>query len=154
MPGSADALVLFGATGDLCHRKIFPSLYQLVRRGRLTVPVVGVARAGWNRDQLVARFRDSMKSFVPGAEEAVIARFVSLLQYVDGDYNDAATFSTMKALLGGARAPLHYFAIPPSMFAVVVGQLAASGADQGARVVVEKPFGRDFASAHQLNLTL
>ena len=154
MSQPADALVLFGATGDLCYRKIFPSLYQLVRRGRLTVPVIGVARAGWNRDQLVARLRDSMQHFVPGADEAVVARFVALLQYVDGDYNDAATFTQLKALLGPARAPLHYFAIPPSMFAVVVGQLAAAGADRGARVVVEKPFGRDLASAHELNQTL
>jgi glucose-6-phosphate 1-dehydrogenase len=150
----ADALVLLGATGDLCHRKIFPSLYRLVRRGRLTVPIVGVAKAGWNLDQLRARVRDSMAQFVPDAEQAVVERLTGLLSYVDGDYGDLATFTELRARLGMARHPLHYLAIPPSLFQVVVRQLAASGADVGARVVVEKPFGRDLASAHALNRTL
>ncbi len=151
---AADALVLFGATGDLCHRKIFPSLYQLVRRGRLTVPVIGVAKAGWNRDQLIERLRDSLKNFVKDAEPAVVERFVALVQYVDGDYGALETFQQLRKLLGSAQHPLHYLAIPPSMFPIVVTQLAAAGCDKGARVVIEKPFGRDLASAHALNQTL
>jgi glucose-6-phosphate 1-dehydrogenase len=151
---AADALVLFGATGDLCHRKIFPSLYQLVRRGRLTVPVIGVAKAGWNRDQLIERLRDSVKNYVKDAEPAVVERFVALVQYVDGDYGALATFQQLRKLLGTAQHPLHYLAIPPSMFPIVVTQLAAAECDKGARVVIEKPFGRDLASAHALNQTL
>jgi glucose-6-phosphate 1-dehydrogenase len=151
---AADALVLFGATGDLCHRKIFPSLYQLVRRGRLTVPVIGVAKAGWNRDQLIERLRDSLKKYVQDAESAVVERFVALVQYVDGDYGTLGTFQQLRKLLGTAQHPLHYLAIPPSMFPIVVTQLAAAECDKGARVVIEKPFGRDLASAHALNQTL
>jgi glucose-6-phosphate 1-dehydrogenase len=150
----SDALVLFGATGDLCHRKIFPSLYQLVRRGRLKVPVIGVAKAGWNRDQLIERLRDSIKHYVNDADPAVVERFVGLVNYVDGDYSALDTFKQLRKLLGNAQHPLHYLAIPPSMFQVVVTQLAAAQCDQGARVVVEKPFGRDLASAHALNQTL
>jgi glucose-6-phosphate 1-dehydrogenase len=153
-PAESDALVLFGATGDLCHRKIFPSLYQLVRRGRLKVPVIGVAKAGWNRDQLVARLRDSIGNFVKDADPAVVERLVGLVQYVDGDYGALETFRQLRGLLGEAQHPLHYFAIPPSMFPIVVTQLAAADCDRGARVVVEKPFGRDLASAHALNRTL
>ncbi|HEX3837054.1 MAG TPA: glucose-6-phosphate dehydrogenase [Steroidobacteraceae bacterium] len=151
---AADALVLFGATGDLCHRKIFPSLYQLVRRGRLTVPVIGVAKAGWNRDQLIARLRDSLKNNVKDLDGAVVERLVALVQYVDGDYGSPETFQQLRKLLGTAQHPLHYLAIPPSMFPIVVTQLAAAGCDKGARVVIEKPFGRDLASAHALNQTL
>jgi glucose-6-phosphate 1-dehydrogenase len=151
---AADALVLFGATGDLCHRKIFPSLYQLVHRDRLTVPVIGVAKAGWNRDQLIERLRDSLKHYVKDADPAVVERLVALLQYVDGDYGALATFQQLRKLLGTAQHPLHYLAIPPSMFPIVVTQLAAAECDKGARVVLEKPFGRDLASAHALNQTL
>ncbi|HEY6456069.1 MAG TPA: glucose-6-phosphate dehydrogenase [Steroidobacteraceae bacterium] len=151
---AADALVLFGASGDLCHRKIFPSLYQLVRRARLTVPVIGVAKAGWNRDQLIERLRDSLKQYVKDAESAVVERMVALVQYVDGDYGSLETFQQLRKLLGTAQHPLHYLAIPPSMFPIVVTQLAAAGCDKGARVVIEKPFGRDLASAHALNQTL
>jgi glucose-6-phosphate 1-dehydrogenase len=151
---AADALVLFGATGDLCHRKIFPSLYQLVRRGRLTVPVIGVAKAGWNRDQLIERLRDSVKNYVADAQSAVVERLVALVQYVDGDYGSLETFQQLRKLLGSAQHPLHYLAIPPSMFPIVVTQLAAAECDKGARVVLEKPFGRDLASAHALNQTL
>jgi glucose-6-phosphate 1-dehydrogenase len=151
---AADALVLFGATGDLCHRKIFPSLYQLVRRARLTVPVIGVAKAGWNRDQLIERLRDSLKHYVKDAESAVVERLVALVQYVDGDYGSLETFQQLRKLLGTAQHPLHYLAIPPSMFPIVVTQLAAAGCDKGARLVIEKPFGRDLASAHALNQTL
>jgi glucose-6-phosphate 1-dehydrogenase len=154
MREAADALVLFGATGDLCHRKIFPSLYQLTRRGRLTVPVIGVAKAGWNRDQLIERLRDSLRRYVQDADAAVVERLVALVQYVDGDYGALATFQQLRKLLGTAQHPLHYLAIPPSMFPIVVTQLAAADCDKGARVVIEKPFGRDLASAHALNLTL
>ncbi len=115
-PAAADALVLFGATGDLCHRKIFPSLYQLVSRGRLTVPVIGVAKAGWNRDQLIERIRDSLKVNVTNADPAVVERFIALVQYVDGDYTSLDTFRQLRALLGTAQHPLHYLAIPPACF--------------------------------------
>ena len=151
---AADALVLFGATGDLCHRKIFPSLYQLVRRGRLTIPVIGVAKAGWGREQLIERLRDSIKQFVKNADPAVVERFVALIQYVDGDYSALETFQRLRKLLDTAQHPLHYLAIPPSMFPVVITQLAAADCDKGASVVIEKPFGRDLASAHALNQTL
>src|SRR3984885_4432481 len=151
---AADALVLFGASGDLCHRKIYPSLYQLVRRGRLTVPVIGVARAGWTRLQLLERMRDSIKNFAKDAAPAVVERFAALLQYVDGDYNALETFRQLRKLLDTAQHPLHYLAIPPSVFPIVVTQLAAADCDKGARVVVEKPFGRNLASAHSLNETL
>jgi glucose-6-phosphate 1-dehydrogenase len=151
---AADALVLFGATGDLCHRKIFPSLYQLVRRGRLNVPVIGVAKAGWKREQLIERLRDSLKKFVQDADPAVVERLVALIQYVDGDYGALETFQQLRKLLDTAQHPLHYLAIPPSMFPVVITQLAAADCDKGASVVIEKPFGRDLASAHALNLTL
>jgi len=150
----ADALVLFGATGDLCHRKIFPSLYQLVRRGRLKIPVIGVAKAGWTRVQLIERLRDSLKKNVPDADPAVVERLVALIQYVDGDYGSLETFRQLRKLLDTAQHPLHYLAIPPSMFPVVITQLAAADCDKGARVVIEKPFGRDLASAHALNQTL
>src|ERR1700728_2508915 len=149
-----DAMVLFGASGDLCYRKIYPALYQLVRRGLLTVPIIGAARQGWKLEQLAGRVRDSIKPFVPGADEAASARLVGLLRYVDGDYNDRATFDALRRALSQAQRPLHYLAIPPSMFAVVAGHLSGSGAAQGARIVVEKPFGRDLASAQALNQTL
>ena len=149
-----DAMVLFGASGDLCYRKIYPALYQLVRRGLLTVPIIGAARQGWKLEQLAGRVRDSIKAFVPGADEAASVSLVGLLRYVDGDYNDRATFDALRRALGQAQRPLHYLAIPPSMFAVVAGHLSGSGAAQGARIVVEKPFGRDLASAQALNQTL
>ena len=154
MSQAADAVVLFGATGDLCHRKLYPALYQLVRREHLDVPVIGVARAGWTRDQLAGRVRDSVREFVPQADPAVVERLVALLRYVDGDYQQPQTFQSLRQSLGGASHPLHYLAIPPSMFSAVVTQLGASGCAKGARVVVEKPFGRDLASARALNVTL
>jgi glucose-6-phosphate 1-dehydrogenase len=150
----ADALVLFGATGDLCYRKIFPALYHLVRRGWLDVPVIGVARAGWQREQLVARVQDSLEHFVPGFDISVFRRLAALLQYVEGDYQQAAIYVALRKRLGSAQRPLHYLAIPPSMFGVVVAQLGTSGCAKDARVVVEKPFGRDLASAQVLNRIL
>ena len=149
-----DALVLFGASGDLCYRKIYPALYTLVRRGILTVPVIGVARQGWKLEQYAARVRESLAAFVPGADEALQARLMRLLRYVDGDYNARPTFDALRAALGDAQRPLHYLAIPPSMFAVVAEHLSASTCARGARIVVEKPFGRDLASARALNQTL
>ncbi len=148
-----DALVLFGATGDLCYRKIIPALYQLVRRNHLNVPVIGVARQGWKLEQLAQRMRDSIKEFVPSADEAVVARLLALLRYVDGDYNNRATFESLHQTLGEAQRPLNYLAIPPSMFPVVIQHLSATQG-KGARIVVEKPFGRDLASACALNRTL
>jgi glucose-6-phosphate 1-dehydrogenase len=151
---SADALVLFGATGDLCYRKIYPALYHLVRHGRLGVPVVGVARAGWRLEQLVNRVRESLEESVTSRDPAVEARLLGLLRYVDGDYREPKTFESLRQGLGEAHRPLHYLAIPPSMFPVVVKLLGSSGCANGARVVVEKPFGRDLSSARALNRTL
>ncbi|HEX5010686.1 MAG TPA: glucose-6-phosphate dehydrogenase [Planctomycetota bacterium] len=145
-----DALVLFGATGDLAHKKILPSLYALVRRGRLDVPIVGVAFSGWD----LARFRKAVESSVRESgpvDRKVLARLLALLRYVDGDYNDAATFRGLARELGGARRPVHYLAIPPALFATVIQALGAAGLARGARVVVEKPFGRDLASARELD---
>jgi len=150
----SDAIVLFGATGDLCYRKIYPALYDLVRRQVLSVPVIGVARQGWGLGQLADRVRESLKAFVPGADEAVASRLTGLLRYVDGDYNDRATFVALRKALGDAQRPLHYLAIPPSVFATVAEQLSGTGSASGARIVVEKPFGRDLASARALNQTL
>jgi glucose-6-phosphate 1-dehydrogenase len=149
-----DAIVLFGATGDLCYRKIFPALYHLVRRGLLTVPVIGVARAGTDLGGLIGRVQESLAAFVPNADPAVVQRFTSLLRYVDGDYTDRDTFIALRKALGEARRPLHYLAIPPSMFATVAEHLSGTGTAAGARIVVEKPFGRDLASARALNETL
>jgi glucose-6-phosphate 1-dehydrogenase len=146
--------VLFGATGDLCYRKIFPALYHLVRRGLLGVPLIGVARQGSDVKWLVTRVRDSLKAFVPQADEAVVTRFTGLLRYVDGDYNNRGTFDALRKALGEARRPLHYLAIPPSMFPVVIEHLNAISSAQDARIVIEKPFGRDLASARALNRTL
>ncbi len=149
----SDALVFFGATGDLAYKKIFPALQALVARGRLDVPVVGVAKSGWNLDQLVERARSSITTHGK-LDEAAFAKLAAQLRYVDGDYADPATFAQVKAHLGGAKRPLHYLAIPPSMFPTVVRQLAGAGLASEARVVVEKPFGRDLASAKSLNVCL
>jgi glucose-6-phosphate 1-dehydrogenase len=149
----SDALVFFGATGDLAYKKIFPALQSLVRRGRLNVPVVGVAKSGWNRDQLVERARASVTEY-GGLDPKAFDQLASCLRYVDGDYADAGTFNQVKEHLGGAKRPLHYLAIPPSLFPMVVSQLEKAGLAKDARVVVEKPFGRDLESARSLNATL
>ena len=153
MTESSDALVFFGATGDLAYKKIFPALQSLVKRGRLACPVVGVAKSGWNRDQLVERARESITKYGKLDEEA-FATLVKNLHYVDGDYNDAATFEQVKKELGGAKRPLHYLAIPPSMFPTVIKRLHEAGLAKDGRVVVEKPFGRDLESARALNRTI
>jgi glucose-6-phosphate 1-dehydrogenase len=147
----SDALVFFGATGDLAYKKIFPALQSLVRRGRLNVPVIGVAKAGWNLEQLRARARDSLEHSGPGVDEEAFARLVQLLRYVDGDYRDPATFDRLRNELGNAERPAHYLAIPPSLFAAVVQELGRSGCARNARVIVEKPFGHDLASARALS---
>lgn len=149
----SDALVFFGATGDLAYKKIFPALQSLVRRGRLDVPVIGVAKSGWGLPQLVERARASVTEN-GGLDPVAFPRLVSLLRYVDGDYADSDTFTRLRAELGDARRPAHYLAIPPSMFPTVVDHLAAAGCTENGRVIVEKPFGRDLASARSLNATL
>ena len=149
----SDALVFFGATGDLAYKKIFPALQAMVKRGALTVPVIGVAKAGWNLDQLKDRAKDSLVHH-GGLDEAAWGKLSSLLKYVDGDYGDPATFEAVREALGGAKHPAHYLAIPPSLFEEVVDQLVKSGAADGARMIVEKPFGHDLASAQELDRIL
>ena len=153
MPASSDALVFFGATGDLAYKKIFPALQALVRRGGLDIPIIGVSRAEWSADQFRERARDSLVHN-GGMDEEAFAKLSSRLHYLQGDYNDPATFENLRKQLGAARRPLHYLAIPPGLFATVVQGLDASGCARDARVVVEKPFGRDLASAQALNATL
>ena len=144
--------MLFGATGDLAHKLIFPALYAMVKRGVLTVPVIGVAFSGWDLEQLRARVRDSVAQSPGGIDdEAALARLIALLGYVDGDYADPATFEALRAALAGAGRPAYYLAIPPALFAAVIEQLDRSRLAVGARVIVEKPFGRDLASARELN---
>jgi glucose-6-phosphate 1-dehydrogenase len=150
---AADALVFFGATGDLAYKKIFPALQAMVKRGHLDLPVIGVAKSGWTLPQFQARARDSVERH-GGLEQAAFDKLLGLLRYVDGDYADAATFRALRRQLGDARAPAHYMAIPPALFGPVVEQLAAAGCSRGARIVVEKPFGRDLASARILNRIL
>jgi glucose-6-phosphate 1-dehydrogenase len=149
----SDALVFFGATGDLAYKKIFPSLQAMVKHGRLDVPVIGVAKAGWNLDQLKARARDSVEKH-GGIDSTAFETLLGLLRYVDGDYNDLATFQALRKELGNAEHPAHYLAIPPVMFGPVVEQLKRADCTRGARVIIEKPFGRDLASAIQLNAIL
>ncbi|HEX4478560.1 MAG TPA: glucose-6-phosphate dehydrogenase [Polyangiaceae bacterium] len=146
----SDAFVLFGATGDLAKKKIFPSLYSLVRSRRLDVPVIGVARSSKNLDELKDRIRDSL-TMMGGADPAVVERFLGLVKHVSGDYSDPATFERLRAELGPSKRPVHYLAIPPSLFGTVVENLDRSGCAKGARLVIEKPFGRDLDSARKLN---
>jgi glucose-6-phosphate 1-dehydrogenase len=150
----SDALVIFGATGDLCFKKIYPALYNLVRRGHLSMPVIGVARAGWNLDKLADHVRDSVHTAVKNADESVLAKLTALLKYVDGDYTKRETYDSLKKALGDARRPLNYLAIPPSVFPPVIGCLEKTLPVKDARVVIEKPFGRDLPSARKLNATL
>ncbi len=150
----SDALVFFGATGDLAYKKVFPSLQAMLKRGNLNVPVIGVAKAGWNLDQLKARARDSLEKN-GGLDPAAFEKLSGLLRYVDGDYNDAATFQALRKELGSAQRPAHYLAIPPAAFGTVVEQSGKAGCTpEGARVIIEKPFGRDLASAQALNRIL
>lgn len=150
----SDALVFFGATGDLAYKKIFPSLQAMIKRGHLNVPVIGVAKASWNVEQLRGRARDSLEKHGGGVDSAAFDKLCGLLRYVDGDYKDAATFQSIRKELGSAERPAHYLAIPPVLFELVVEQLAKAGCTNGARVVVEKPFGHDLTSAQELNRIL
>jgi glucose-6-phosphate 1-dehydrogenase len=154
IPVRSDALVFFGATGDLAYKKIFPSLQSMIQHGTLSVPVIGVAGSGWTIDQLRDRARGSLREYGGGVDEAAFTKLLSLLQYIDGDYGDPVTFARLRASLGGAKAPTHYLAIPPSLFDTVIKQLGASGCADGARVIVEKPFGHNLATARALNQTL
>jgi glucose-6-phosphate 1-dehydrogenase len=149
----SDALVFFGATGDLAYKKIFPALQSMIQHDRLSVPVIGVAKAGWDLEAFKARARDSLEKH-GGVDEAAFAKLSSLLRYVDGDYADIATFQTLRKELGDAQRPAHYLAIPPTLFGLVVEQLARSSCAQGSRVIVEKPFGRSLESARALNAIL
>jgi len=149
----SDAFVFFGATGDLAHKQIFPSLQALIRDEGLNLPIIGVAKAGWNLDQLKARAKDSLEKH-GGLDSMAFDKLMGLLRYVDGDYNDPNTFAQLRKELAQAKQPLHYLAIPPSLFGTVAEGLAKAGCAQNARVVVEKPFGRDLASAQGLNRIL
>ncbi len=149
----SDALVFFGATGDLAYKQIFPALHAMVKRGRLNVSVIAVARAGWTLDQLRARAKDSIEKH-GGLDGPAWEKLCSLLGYVDGDYKDARTFERLRKALGNAEHPAHYMAIPPALFGEVVEQLVKSGSAKGGRIIVEKPFGDDLASAQALNKIL
>jgi glucose-6-phosphate 1-dehydrogenase len=153
MTAQADAFVFFGATGDLAYKQVFPAIQTLIKHGLLDVPIIGVAKSGFTLEQLQARAHQSLEEH-GGVDEALFARLISRLNYVDGDYADPATFQQLRQALGSADCPLHYLAIPPSLFATVAAGLAQSGSLGGGRIVVEKPFGRDLASSQQLNHTL
>jgi glucose-6-phosphate 1-dehydrogenase len=147
----SDALVLFGVTGDLAHKLIFPALYRLVKRGRLTVPVIGVALQNWSLAQLHTRVTDSLQQSGELDDRKALARLLALVSYVSGDYNKPSTFTAIKEALGSARHPAHYLAIPPALFETVIQGLGSAGLAEGAHLIVEKPFGRDLTSAQELN---
>lgn len=149
----SDALVFFGATGDLAYKKIFPALQSMVQRGTLTIPVIGVARSGWTLEQFRARAKDSLEQH-GGLDPAAWDKLVALLHYIDGDYADVGTFEAVRQQLGPARHPAYYLAIPPAFFEIVVDQLEKSGCAAGARIIIEKPFGHDLQSAQELNRIL
>jgi glucose-6-phosphate 1-dehydrogenase len=152
MPAShSDALVVYGVTGDLAHKMIFPALYAMVKRGTLKVPVIGVAFPKWSLERLQKRVAHSIKQSGGIVDKRAFQHLLSLLKYVSGDYNDSETFAAIKESLGRARRPAHYLAIPPSLFATVIKNIGAAGLAEDARVIVEKPFGRDLASARALN---
>ena len=148
-----DAFVFFGASGDLAYKQIFPSLQRLIRDDGMNVPIIGVAKSDWTLDDLKLRARDSLEHH-GGVDEEAFARLLDLLRYVDGDYRTPGTFTRLRQELGDAKRPLHYFAIPPSMFATVTEGLAGADATANARIVLEKPFGRDLFSAQELNRIL
>jgi len=151
MRARSDALVVFGVTGDLAHKKIFPALYAMVRRGVLKVPVIGVASSNWTSAELRKRAAASIRKSGAVEDPRAMRRLLSLLHYVGGDYRDAGTFAALGGSLGRCRRPAHYLAIPPALFATVVRGLSGAGLADSARVIVEKPFGRDLASARELN---
>jgi len=147
----SDALVLFGVTGDLAHKKIFPALYAMAKRGALTVPIVGVASSKWSLQQLHQRATDSIRNYDEIADPKALDQLLSRLSYVSGNYSDPATFAAIKKVLGDTQRPAHYLAIPPAMFETMIMGLGTSGLAENARLIVEKPFGRDLASACELN---
>jgi glucose-6-phosphate 1-dehydrogenase len=149
----SDTFVFFGATGDLAYKKVFPSLQSMVLHGRLNVPVIGVAKAGWDLAKFKERVRQSLIEH-GGIDRAAFEKLYSLLQYIDGDYADPQTFKSLRKAMGSSRRPLHYLAIPPSLFATVAEGLASREINRNARIVVEKPFGRDLASAQEFSATL
>jgi len=153
VPVKSDAFVFFGATGDLAYKQIFPALQALIRDEDFDLPIIGIARSGWDIEKLRERAKDSVTEH-GGLDKRAFAKLVKLLRYVDGDYKQADTYQRLRQMLGKAQHPLHYLAIPPSLFETVVKHLDQSGCAAGARVVVEKPFGRDLASARELNRTL
>ncbi|MEP6704397.1 MAG: glucose-6-phosphate dehydrogenase [Acidobacteriota bacterium] len=148
---NSDALVLYGVTGDLAHKMIFPALYALVKRGALKVPVIGVAFPNWTLTDLRDRIKDSLTRSGGIDDKKAFVLLISLFRYVSGDYNDPQTFAAIKTILDGAKRPAHYLAIPPSLFETVIKRLGAADLSKNARVIVEKPFGRDLASARELN---
>jgi glucose-6-phosphate 1-dehydrogenase len=152
-PVHSDALVFFGATGDLAYKKIFPALQSMIRRGHLEAPIIGVAKAGWNLEQFRARAKASLTEH-GGLDRYAFPKLLELLRYVDGDYQDPATFEALRRELKDSQHPIHYLAIPQSLFGTVLEQLRASGSAKGARVILEKPFGHDLASAKELNQLL
>jgi glucose-6-phosphate 1-dehydrogenase len=154
MPTQSDAFVFFGATGDLAHKKIFPALYAMVRRGGFSIPIIGVSRSGLTLENLKERARKSIQQGVSDFDEQTFSKLASLLRVCNGDYGDEKTFKQLREAIGLAKSPIHYLAIPPSMFASVVSGLKKSGCADHARVIVEKPFGRDLSSAQALDKTL
>jgi glucose-6-phosphate 1-dehydrogenase len=150
----SDAFVFFGASGDLAYKKIFPALHTMVRHGSLKGPVIGVAKSGWGLDQLRERARNSIHEHGDGVEDAAFTQLLQMMRYIDGDYADQATFIALRKELGDSVRPAHYLAIPPSLFGVVTEALECTGCSTEARIIVEKPFGRDVASAKSLNATL
>jgi glucose-6-phosphate 1-dehydrogenase len=151
--GHSDTLVFFGATGDLAYKKIFPALQAMVKRGTLNVPVIGVARENWTREQLIARAKDSLEHH-GGVDPEAFEKLSGLLKYVGGDFNDPALFQALCHEIGSAELPAYYLAIPPAAFGNVVEQLSHTGCSRNGRVIIEKPFGRDLASARELNQIL
>src|SRR5438128_4218153 len=149
----SDALVFFGVTGDLAYKQIFPALQAMIRRGHLDMPIIGVAGRPWTIEQLRAHVHDSLEEH-GGVDAAAFDKLSSLLQYVSGDYHKAETYTKIRQALGDAKLPLHYLAIPPSLFGPVVEGLKQADCAKDARVIVEKPFGRDLASAQSLNQIL
>jgi glucose-6-phosphate 1-dehydrogenase len=154
MATHSDALVFFGATGDLAFKQIFPALQAMAKRGKLDIPVIGVARSGGSVADLKARAKQSCEASAAGVDRKAFPTLVKSLKYVDGDYNDPKTFAKLRKALGRAKRPIHYLAIPPTLFGKVIKQLDRSGCADDARVVIEKPFGHDLASAKALNATL
>ncbi len=153
-PPPSDALVVFGATGDLAYKQIFPSRNGLVRDEGLATPIIGVAKQGWSLEQFKARALDSLNHHGGAPDADALARLMNQLRYVDGDYNDATTFAALRKEMGEAQRPLHYLAIPPSLFGVAAAQLAQSGCSENGRLVIEKPFGHNAQSARELDAIL